>query len=95
MKSQIICEIDENSTNCKLGITGRDVDLLTMTTCILKDVSATLNMPAEFVAILCPKNIDSVELVKPKENKPQADSDFNISLEDLQKLLNDIDGKEN
>lgn len=94
MKSQIICVIDENSTNCKVSLTGSGLDLIAMTACILKDLSDSINMPAKKIAELCSDNIDSLELVNQKENKPQPDGAFDISMCELQELLNDIYGKE-
>lgn len=92
---KIICKLNDNGTT-SVNINGNSMELIAMTACILKDISDTLNMPMEILAMICfsqSKNI--VAERESKENNPQADSDFNISVEDLQKLLNDTDGKEN
>ena len=93
---RILCEINEEKDGMQTQVSGTNIDLFVMTSAILKNVSGCIGAPIPFVALACAKlaeHIDSEESQEETE-KPEIDGDFDITLDELQQLLNDVKGED-
>lgn len=97
---KILAEITEDNdtkSTIRTEIHGTNIEVLRMISSLMGNLSECSSMSfydIAFYCILLRTEINDIHSIKERE-KPATDGDFDISLEDLQKLLNDIDGKEN
>lgn len=66
---KIICKLNDNGTT-SVNINGNNMELIAMTACILKDISDTLNIPMEILAMICFSQ--SKNIVAERENQKKT-----------------------